>query len=516
MAAIEVLGTIGEDVVPDTRSEKHPSSILDVEPPYGPPSSVESEFGGSTDTLRSGINDGEHIKSMVTKLDRTLMPVMILMVIFKVLDVTIIGAAKLDGLEQELNLYGSQFNTAVAVTHVGYMVTQIPSNMLITRVRPSIYLSCCCLFWSVVGTCHAVTQSFGGLLAARLLLGIVDAPFHVGALHLLSSFYSKREMALRGSFLIGAVVIVMAFTGPITAGVFTALGGTYGLAGWRWMYILLGTLGFAVGCLGLFLIPDYPDTSRRGFFLTADECRVAAARNQTERVNTSDDSRRTLKHALIDTVKDKRTWIFTMMLLARNSTGGLGGFYPEIIQSLNIGGSQHENTVGLLLTSPPAVFAVLVCFVVSWSSDRCNERTFHSIVPTLLALMGFVVSAASLDAAARYLSAFLYTAGMVASAPIAMSWQVNVINETAEKKACAIAVTSVLSGIGGIWSPYFFKQNDRPRYLLAFALMAGWTAIDILSCLWLRWELVTMNRKLDESEEETTGVVRAEKNYYML
>lgn len=143
------MATIDEAVTSDATTEKRPSSDLSVETPHESTSSVASDVGSSTDTARFDYINGEHIKSTVKKLDRTLMPIMILMVIFKVLDVSIIGAAKLDGLEQELGLHGNQFNTAVAITQVGYMVTQIPSNMLITRLRPSAYLSCCCLFWSI-------------------------------------------------------------------------------------------------------------------------------------------------------------------------------------------------------------------------------------------------------------------------------------------------------------------------------------------------------------------------------
>lgn len=100
--------------------------------------------------------------------------------------------ARIQGIEEDLGLEHEQFNTAISVLFAGYIALQIPSNMLLTRVRPSIYLVsvkmfCCVLglsnvlqpacmaLWGVVSACTALVKDFKGLVVARFFLGFMEA-----------------------------------------------------------------------------------------------------------------------------------------------------------------------------------------------------------------------------------------------------------------------------------------------------------------------------------------------------
>ena len=61
-----------------------------------------------------------------------------------------------------------------------YMLAQLPSNMILTRVRPSLYLPACAAVWSCVSAATAGTHNYSGLIAVRFFLGIVEAPFFPG------------------------------------------------------------------------------------------------------------------------------------------------------------------------------------------------------------------------------------------------------------------------------------------------------------------------------------------------
>lgn len=86
-----------------------------------------------------------------------------------------IAQARLNNLEEDLGMTGTQFNTAVSVLFVGYILTQIPSNMIITKVRPSFYLSSWMVVWAAVSACTSLVQNFEGLVACRFFLGITEA-----------------------------------------------------------------------------------------------------------------------------------------------------------------------------------------------------------------------------------------------------------------------------------------------------------------------------------------------------
>ena len=74
---------------------------------------------------------------------------------------------------------------------------QLPSNLLLTRIKPSIYLGCAMAIWGAISAAQAAVHSFGGLLACRTLLGVVEAPFFPGAIMLMSSWYTRSELAHR-------------------------------------------------------------------------------------------------------------------------------------------------------------------------------------------------------------------------------------------------------------------------------------------------------------------------------
>lgn len=79
--------------------------------------------------------------------------------------------------------------TAVAVLTVGYMLAQLPSNMLITRVKPSVYLPAAAFVWSAVSAATVGCTSAGGLWAVQFVLGIVEAPLFPGV----SSHFASSE-----------------------------------------------------------------------------------------------------------------------------------------------------------------------------------------------------------------------------------------------------------------------------------------------------------------------------------
>jgi MFS family permease len=74
---------------------------------------------------------------------------------------------------------------------------QLPSNLLLTRVKPSIYLGYAMAIWGTISAAQAAARSFGGLLTCRALLGVVEAPFFPGAIMIMSSWYTRAELAHR-------------------------------------------------------------------------------------------------------------------------------------------------------------------------------------------------------------------------------------------------------------------------------------------------------------------------------
>lgn len=110
---------------------------------------------------------------LVRKIDMHLIPMLVLMYLLNFLDRSNLAQARQGTLEADLKMTGTDFNLATSILFVGYLLMQLPSNMLITRIRPSLYLSGAMTLWGVVSTCNAGVHNFTGLVLVRFFLGFV-------------------------------------------------------------------------------------------------------------------------------------------------------------------------------------------------------------------------------------------------------------------------------------------------------------------------------------------------------
>lgn len=96
--------------------------------------------------------------------------------------------------------------------------------------------------WGTVSTCTAAAQSYGGLLACRFVLGVVEAAYFPGCLFYLSIWYTREELVLRTALLYSGSLMSGAFAGLISAGITENMDGLHGLRAWRWLFIIEGSI----------------------------------------------------------------------------------------------------------------------------------------------------------------------------------------------------------------------------------------------------------------------------------
>ncbi|PVH81135.1 MFS general substrate transporter [Cadophora sp. DSE1049] len=439
-------------------------------------------------------------KSLVRKLDMTLMPTIWVLYLFNYLDRNNIAQAKLNDFEGDLGLKGNEFNIAVSILNVGYVLMQVPSNMILTRVRPSLYMPFWVCVWSCISAATAGTHNFKGLVAVRFFLGVAEAPFFPGAFYLLSCWYTKKELALRTAVLYSGLVLATAFSGLLAAGIFAGLDQARGLAGWRWLFIIEGAGSFAAGIASIFLLPDFPasTTGSTAWLFTPEERQVAIARIERDQVSNQE-SNHSIWYGLKIATSDYRVWVIAFILCSNHTAYGFNNFFPTITKGFNLG----NRTQTLLLTAPPYLLGAIISFCVAYSSDRSKERGWHIAAPMTVAAIGFVISVATLHNGARYFASFLYISGCFSANALVYSWGSSSVSQTPEKRACAMAIINVVGQFGNIWSPYFFSPSDSPRYLQAMLLMMSFSVLSVIGCMGMKLILRRDNRKLVKAFEGT-------------
>lgn len=131
----------------------------------------------------------------------------------------------------------NQYSISLVVFFVSYVLFEVPSNLILSKTRPSVYLPIIMFLWGCVTCCMAAVTKYEHLVALRFIIGILEAGFAPGILLILSSWYKKNEQSRRYAVFISAAVLSGAFGGLIAGGITGSLNGAHGLAGWRWLFV---------------------------------------------------------------------------------------------------------------------------------------------------------------------------------------------------------------------------------------------------------------------------------------
>lgn len=164
------------------------------------------------------------------------------------------------------------------------------------------------VIWATVSAVTALSTNFTGLLLTRFFLGATEAPFYPGAVYIISSFYTRKEIATRIAILYTGNIAATAFAGLIAAGVFHGMDDLAGIAGWQWLFILQGLITAVIGVMGWFFLPNYP---RDTWWLTPEERELAY--NRVELDTTDNKGETSVWKGLSQAVKDPMVWLFALM-----------------------------------------------------------------------------------------------------------------------------------------------------------------------------------------------------------
>jgi multisubunit Na+/H+ antiporter MnhG subunit len=99
-----------------------------------------------------------------------------------------------------------------------------------------------------------------------------------------------------------------------------------------------------------------------------------------------------------------------------------------------------STTVTLVLTCPPFLLAGAAGIAMGWSSGRMHERTWHITAGLLVAIVGFVIAASTLNTAGRYLACFIFPIGAYSVNSVIIGWASSTLSQTKEKKAVSLLV----------------------------------------------------------------------------
>jgi MFS family permease len=231
---------------------------------------------------------------------------------------------------EDLNMTATSYSIVLLVFFISYVLFEAPSNMLLTRARPSVYLPALMFCWGGLSMCFAACKSWQAIAGLRFLLGVLEASFAPGVLFLLSSWYKKGELGRRYSLYYSAVAISGIFGGLIAGGLLKTLDGHSGLRGWRWLFIVEGAATCFVSLFAFFTLPNYPSTT---MWLTPRERKIASQRLAMDSLGDAQSGeKQSHTGALKDALTDWRTWAFVLTYMATTGSQTIQYFIPSLVK----------------------------------------------------------------------------------------------------------------------------------------------------------------------------------------
>lgn len=265
--------------------------------------------------------------------------------------------------KEDLGLYGNQLNYMQTCWTVGYVIGEIPSNIVLTRVRPSVWIPAMEVTWAILTFCLSRAGSAKTVYVLRFFIGLAEATFYPGMQYIIGSWYRKEELAKRSCIFHTSGAIATMFSGYLMAGVYR-LNGKGGYKGWQWLFIVDGIISLPVAIAGYFVLPDVPEISKP-FYLTEEEVAFAQKRMALEgREQRAPYTKKKVKSIL-------SSWhIYGLTLLYVFFNNGSAGGQPVFQQFLK-SSKKPKYSVAQVNVYPTITNAVQVVSTLAyaWASD---------------------------------------------------------------------------------------------------------------------------------------------------
>ncbi|OZJ05168.1 hypothetical protein BZG36_02218 [Bifiguratus adelaidae] len=402
----------------------------------------------------------------------------------------------LHDLNSVLGMTGPQGNIGVGLFYAAYIIFEVPSNLVMTKVRPSLWLARIMITWGIVTCFFTIVKAPWSFYLLRFLLGALEAGFWPGLAYFMTLWYRKTEQATRIGWYFTASPLSGAVGGLISAGV-QLMDGDGNLYGFQWLFLFSGLITVIFGVATIWYLPDTPARPHRVF--TAEEQALANDRLKDE------------KHAahwslrdLLAQARDYKVWLFSLMYLTPvMAVASLAFFVPKIVQQMG-----YSSITVSLMSVPVFVVGALFVVIVSWSSDRHKERGYHIICAALASFTGFCILSFAPSVGARYFGLMVAGGGTYATVPPVMAWITN--NKDGDVAvASAVAIVSSMANFGALVTTFALYSGwpaDAPLYIGSNMINGGAMLLTALAAAWLKFTYGRRNKIIQtEGSDPQTG-----------
>jgi len=437
---------------------------------------------------------GQHVDSPSTeppdvatvtlrKITLRLIPFLFVLYIVAWLDRVNVGFAALQ-MNSDLGFSSAAFGFGSGVFFLGYCLFEVPSNLLLHRVGARRWIARIMVSWGAISVAMMFVQTTLTFYVLRFLLGAAEAGFFPGMIYYLSLWYPEAQRA-RAIAAFMTAVPVSGVIGGLLSGALLELHGTFGLAGWQWLFLVEGVPAVLLGVIVLVYLTDRPEAAH---WLSVAERHWLVSKLATE-PNACGLGQ---PIGILTALSNPTVWqLGIIFLFAAVGFYGYSFWAPLIIKSLT---GSSDLGVGVILGAISAVTMASMA-LNSIHSDRTDERPLHVAVPLLIAYAGFFGCALLPEPRLAVLSLALVPVGHCAA--YGPFWSIPTRFLTGPAAAAGIALVVTIANMGAFLGPTLIGAlKDRfGTHGPAFMLLGACGIVAALLSLRLRHAGVLSNTR---------------------
>lgn len=374
------------------------------------------------------------------QLNAKIIPFIIICYFVANLDKTNISIAALQ-MNADLGLTASMYGLGVGMFYISYIIFEIPSNIIMTKVGARLWIARIMITWGIVSAGMSLVQTPTQLYVMRFLLGMAEAGFTPGIIYYISCWFPKSNRARAMSFFYMGSVMASIIGLPISGSILN-MHGIADIAGWRWLFAIEGIPAIVLGIMVLWRLPQSPDhaawlsTAQKGWLkaqLAQDNAGVEVGTN----------------HSWTSALKNKTVLLLSLVwFLQAFGSIGITLFLPLIIKSM---ASDQSNLVVSLLAAVPFIAACLFMYLNGRHSDTTNERSWHLGLPLIISGLSLAIAIYTSNLLVAYGLLVLTVGFNFALTPI--FWAVTTEKLAGVAAAASIAFINTVANFVGLGLP---------------------------------------------------------------
>ena len=388
--------------------------------------------------------DDSLVRSGVRRAGRRLIPLLILLYFVNYLDRVNIAFAGPNGMNDELGLSATAFGVAAGVFFIGYLLLEVPSNLMLHRFGARRWIARILATWGIVATAMAFTPNSTVLIVLRFLLGVAEAGFFPGIILYLTYWFPAAQRARMTAWFMTAIPISTALGAVLSTLIIRYADGLFGLSGWRVMFLIEGIPAVVLAFVTWFLLTDRPGTAS---WLPEAEREALERQLAVEREQTASSSPGTVLDALRSPRVLALSWVYFGVVYGLYA---LGFFLPTIIKGF---AQQYGTTYGTVqqgvINAVPYVVGLLV--MILWTR-RADDPSVRVAVPALVGGIAIPVALYMSDPWLAMIAVTICACGVLSALP--GFWSLPTAYLTGAAAAAGVGLVNSLGNLSGFAAPY--------------------------------------------------------------